>query len=128
MNFMYMILEDRGRYYLKDTSNRSMDALYWFLMFESNMVHRLDSIIKWTNRDLKPQESIHTEFGDAYMLNNNVIVSSDSADTTREDVEIIIKKDAFMQLLNDWKKIYLKLPKEVTIYFDGERFTFDPVY
>ncbi len=92
------------------------------------MILRLNSMMEWVNSNPKYQESIHTEFGDAYMLNNDVIVGSDFVDDTEEDVEISIKKEAFIQLLNDWREIYLKLPKEVTIYYDGERFTFDPVY
>ncbi len=128
MNHIYMQRTNDNRYSLKKKSDRLIGALYWFLFFEYDMIRNINSIKKWIDRDPKSEESLHGEFAWAYIAHNNVTVISDFVDDKEEDAKISIKKDAFIQFLNDWREIYLKLPKEVTIYYDGEQFTFDPVY
>ncbi len=126
MEFINMRLGKYDRYSWIKGNSQSLNALYWFLMFDPYMISRLDSIKEWI-RD-NPKGGIHSEFAGAHIRGDDVIIETDLRDDDRDELTLIIKKDVFIQLLNDWRKIYLKLPKEVTIYYDGEQFTFDPVY
>ncbi len=122
-----MTLDLPDRYRLNNSSSLSIDALYWFLMFEPYMIYSLNTTKKWVNGNPRPQESLHGEFAWAHIDNNNVIIET-NLQNDKDDEIFIIKKEVFARFLDDWKEIYLKLPKEVTIYYDGEQFTFDPVY
>ncbi len=128
MEFMYVKLEEYNRYYLKKTSSREMTALYNLLLFDRYGMEDIASDIKWINDTLGRECKVRGgEFATLYKDDQNAYIESD-LDDGEDDAVFVMKKDAFVKMLEEWNAIYLKKPKEATFYFDGEKMTFDVVY
>jgi hypothetical protein len=128
MEFMYVKLEEYNRYYLKKTSSREMIALYNFLLFDRYMMESILFVRDWVTDSLKETyKGLCGEFAFLEKDDQNIYIESDLRDG-QDDAIFVMKKDAFVKMLEEWNAIYLKKPKEATLYFDGEKITFDVVY
>lgn len=122
MEYLHLQLGQYGNYILRDSTSRSIEALASFL--EYGFMYGYSSDWKeWVlDQPSQPYRAMCAEFTELTKENGNICISAAIDDEER--ALFILSKQAFANMLDDWKKILEAKPKEVFVYFDGEKVTF----